>query len=55
MGKKQHQSDKMYMTAKEWKHEWGGRKDGLLQQLSRLPYNVRFDCARTLSLCRTQP
>ncbi len=44
MGKKQHQSDKMYMTAKEWKHEWGGRKDGLLQQLSRLPYNVR-ECA----------
>jgi len=28
MGKKQHQSDKLYLTASEWKHLYGGKKDG---------------------------
>ena len=27
MGKKQHQSDKLYLTASEWKHLYGGKKD----------------------------
>ena len=26
MGKKQHQKDKLYITATEWREEWGGRK-----------------------------
>jgi peptidyl-prolyl cis-trans isomerase-like protein 2 len=28
MGKKQHQSDKLYLTATEWKNFYGGKKDG---------------------------
>jgi peptidyl-prolyl cis-trans isomerase-like protein 2 len=46
MGKKQHQSDKLYLTNKEWKHEWGGRKEAALQQLSRLPFSC---CALSLT------
>jgi len=26
MGKKQHQKDKLYITNKEWRQEWGGKK-----------------------------
>ena len=46
MGKKQHQSDKMYMTAKEWSEEWGGHKKAVIASLSRLPFSC---CALSLS------
>ncbi|KAI8749034.1 RING-type E3 ubiquitin-protein ligase ppil2 [Biomphalaria glabrata] len=42
MGKKQHQKDKLYLTTKEWKHEWGGYKGiqntGESVKFRRLPY-----------------
>ena len=43
MGKKQHQSDKMYLTATEWKNFFGGKKDDLqslkdLSDFRRLPF-----------------
>ena len=43
MGKKQHQSDKMYLTATEWKKFFGGKKDDLtslkdLSDFRRLPF-----------------
>lgn len=28
MGKKQHQKDRNFLTAKEWKEEWGGAEHG---------------------------
>jgi len=41
MGKKQHQKDKLYITNKEWKEEWGGKKEDLKERAKfrRLPYN----------------
>lgn len=41
MGKKQHQKDKLYITTKEWQHEWGGKKEDLKEKAKfrRLPYN----------------
>ncbi|XP_065683023.1 RING-type E3 ubiquitin-protein ligase PPIL2 isoform X1 [Hydra vulgaris] len=40
MGKKQHQKDKLYLTTKEWKEEWGGKKDeGQIEKFRRLPFN----------------
>eukprot|EP00794_Sanderia_malayensis_P015843 gene15843-17440_t len=41
MGKKQHQKDKLYITNKEWKEEWGGKKDDSLERAKfrRLPFN----------------
>lgn len=40
MGKKQHQKDKLYITNKEWKEEWGGKKDEKLKaKFRRLPFN----------------
>lgn len=46
MGKKQHQKDKLYISATEWKHEWGGKK----AQQERKAYRVLpFDrCALSL-------
>ncbi len=40
MGKKQHQKDKLYITNKEWKEEWGGKKDDPLAnaKFRRLPF-----------------
>ena len=43
MGKKQHQQDKMYLTATEWKNFFGGKKDDLqslkdLSDFRRLPF-----------------
>ncbi|XP_076452779.1 RING-type E3 ubiquitin-protein ligase PPIL2-like [Babylonia areolata] len=43
MGKKQHQKDKLYLTTKEWKHEWGGYKGtqntGENSRFRRLPFS----------------
>jgi peptidyl-prolyl cis-trans isomerase-like protein 2 len=45
MGKRQHQQDKMYMTANEWSWLYGGRRpdqrslDELATRISRLPFN----------------
>ncbi|KAK7494081.1 hypothetical protein BaRGS_00014739 [Batillaria attramentaria] len=43
MGKKQHQKDKLYLTTKEWKYEWGGYKGtqntGENSRFRRLPYS----------------
>lgn len=41
MGKKQHQKDKLYITNKEWREEWGGRKAESNERLKfrRLPFN----------------
>ncbi|KXJ21246.1 RING-type E3 ubiquitin-protein ligase PPIL2 isoform X2 [Exaiptasia diaphana] len=40
MGKKQHQKDKLYITNKEWREEWGGKKQEVGQKSSfrRLPF-----------------
>lgn len=44
MGRRQHQSDKMYITSTEWKHQFGGKKQavpgGKGAEFRRLP----FDC-----------
>jgi peptidyl-prolyl cis-trans isomerase-like protein 2 len=45
MGKKQHQQDKLYVTANEWKHFYGGKKTDQTNskdndEFRRLP----FDC-----------
>lgn len=45
MGKKQHQQDKLYVTANEWKHFYGGKKTDQTcskdsEEFRRLP----FDC-----------
>ncbi|KAK7088656.1 RING-type E3 ubiquitin-protein ligase PPIL2-like [Littorina saxatilis] len=43
MGKKQHQKDKLYLTTKEWKYEWGGYKGtqntGENSRFRRLPFS----------------
>lgn len=40
MGKKQHSKDQLYLTASEWKQDWGGKKDA-----RHLPYKtLPFDC-----------
>ncbi|KAL8584776.1 hypothetical protein ACOMHN_035695 [Nucella lapillus] len=43
MGKKQHQKDKLYLTTKEWKTEWGGYKGtqntGENSRFRRLPFS----------------
>ncbi|CAD5113220.1 DgyrCDS2403 [Dimorphilus gyrociliatus] len=39
MGKKQHQKDKLYLTATEWANEWGGKKkQAISTEFKRLPY-----------------
>ncbi|KAJ7382116.1 RING-type E3 ubiquitin-protein ligase ppil2 [Desmophyllum pertusum] len=40
MGKKQHQKDKLYLTNKEWREEWGGKKADVPEKASfrRLPF-----------------
>jgi peptidyl-prolyl cis-trans isomerase-like 2 len=39
MGKKQHQKDRLFLTSKEWKEEWGGHKDKAQIFHQRLPFN----------------
>ncbi|EDO30353.1 predicted protein [Nematostella vectensis] len=41
MGKKQHQKDKLYITNKEWKEEWGGKRPdaGERAAFRRLPFH----------------
>ncbi len=46
MGKKQHQSDKLYLTTKEWINEYGGKKAGVFSSALRA---LGFDCC-TLTL-----
>uniref|UniRef100_A0A7E4VCR6 RING-type E3 ubiquitin transferase n=1 Tax=Panagrellus redivivus TaxID=6233 RepID=A0A7E4VCR6_PANRE len=38
MGKKQHQSDKLYLTTKEWKDLYGGHKDDKNTQIQRAEF-----------------
>jgi peptidyl-prolyl cis-trans isomerase-like 2 len=38
MGKKQHQKDRLFLTAKEWKEEWGGFKEKKEAGYQRLPF-----------------
>ena len=44
MGKKQHQSDRLYLSQKEWK-EIGGKKQAAATDYRRLPFD---HCALTL-------
>lgn len=46
MGKKQHSKDRMYLTTKEWKEEWGGYKSRANAPFKRLPFNC---CAITFT------
>ncbi|GIL92325.1 hypothetical protein Vretimale_19576 [Volvox reticuliferus] len=40
MGKKQHQKDRLFLTTKEWKEEWGGFKGGKsAAPFKRLPFH----------------
>jgi peptidyl-prolyl cis-trans isomerase-like 2 len=39
MGKKQHQKDRLFITSKEWKEEWGGYKDKAHAPHQNLPFN----------------
>ena len=39
MGKKQHQKDKMYLTASEWKTDFGGHKEDVKVRAARLPFD----------------
>ncbi|PNW77920.1 hypothetical protein CHLRE_10g457000v5 [Chlamydomonas reinhardtii] len=40
MGKKQHQKDRMFLTTKEWKEEWGGHKGAkAAAPFKRLPFH----------------
>ncbi|GLC33403.1 hypothetical protein PLESTB_000071800 [Pleodorina starrii] len=40
MGKKQHQKDRLFLTTKEWKEEWGGFKGGrAAAPFKRLPFH----------------
>jgi peptidyl-prolyl cis-trans isomerase-like 2 len=38
MGKKQHQKDRLFLTTKEWKEEWGGFKETQHVPNQRLPF-----------------
>mmetsp|Transcript_38784 Transcript_38784/g.64491 ORF Transcript_38784/g.64491 Transcript_38784/m.64491 type:complete len:605 (-) Transcript_38784:107-1921(-) len=38
MGKNQHSKDKLWMTATEWKNEWGGKKEEIRTAYKRLPF-----------------
>lgn len=51
MGKKQHQSDKLYLTAKEWK-DIGGHKDGMLYFLDVCFIDVSLIILVYLMFCR---
>ncbi|GFR52819.1 hypothetical protein Agub_g15442, partial [Astrephomene gubernaculifera] len=47
MGKKQHQKDRLFLTTKEWKEEWGGFKGGkAAAPFKRLPFHC---CAITFT------
>lgn len=46
MGKKQHQKDRMFLTTKEWKEEWGGFKEKKSLPFQRLPF---YCCAITFT------
>mmetsp|Transcript_34870 Transcript_34870/g.62713 ORF Transcript_34870/g.62713 Transcript_34870/m.62713 type:complete len:701 (-) Transcript_34870:235-2337(-) len=39
MGKKQHSKDRLYLTSKEWKEEWGGHKSKTSVSFKRLPFH----------------
>ena len=39
MGKKQHAKDRLYLTTKEWREEWGGAKSAGNVQLTKLPFH----------------
>lgn len=39
MGKKQHQKDRLFLTAKEWKEEWGGHREKRQLPFQRLPFH----------------
>lgn len=39
MGKKQHQKDRLFLTNKEWKEEWGGYKSKKHLPFHRLPFH----------------
>lgn len=54
MGKKQHQSDKLYLTASEWKNFYGGKKTSTesakdASDFRRLPFNC---CALSFQPCK---
>lgn len=56
MGKKQHQKDKMYITATEWREQYGGKKRAADSPFKRLPFNC---CALSFQIfthpyCTTQ-
>eukprot|EP00210_Caulerpa_lentillifera_P006358 g6073.t1 len=46
MGKKQHSKDRLYITNKEWKEEWGGNRGRGLIPFSKLPF---YCCAITFT------
>lgn len=46
MGKKQHQKDRLYLTTKEYREEWGGYKDKKRAPFARLPFHC---CAITFT------
>jgi peptidyl-prolyl cis-trans isomerase-like protein 2 len=46
MGKKQHQKDRLYLTAKEHKEEWGGYKEKQRASFAKLPFSC---CAITFT------
>ena len=45
MGKKQHSKDRMFVTATEWKEQFGGHKQNTNSASGALPYNC---CALSL-------
>lgn len=45
MGKKQHQKDKMYITATEWREQYGGKRKKTESTYKRLPF---YCCALSL-------
>lgn len=45
MGKKQHQKDKMYITATEWREQYGGKRKKQETSFKRLPFHC---CALSL-------
>jgi peptidyl-prolyl cis-trans isomerase-like protein 2 len=54
MGKKQHQSDKLYLTASEWKNHFGGKKDNKesakdAKDFRRLPF---YCCSLSFQACK---
>ncbi|GMH41521.1 hypothetical protein BSKO_09431 [Bryopsis sp. KO-2023] len=46
MGKKQHSKDRLYLTTKEWKEEWGGNRGPREVPFTKLPF---YCCAITFT------